>query len=97
MELIIVTGMSGAGKSETIHAMEDLGYYCVDNIPPQLILPFVELLNMESKFTKAALVSDVRVGEFFDDLVVAIENMETKNKFQNPVFGSRRSGAYQPI
>ncbi len=78
MELIIVTGMSGAGKSETIHAMEDLGYYCVDNIPPQLILPFVELLNMESKLTKAALVSDVRVGEFFDDLAVAIENMETK-------------------
>lgn len=78
MELIIVTGMSGAGKSETIHAMEDLGYYCVDNIPPQLILPFVELLNMESKITKAALVSDVRVGEFFDDLVFAIEDMEKK-------------------
>lgn len=79
MDLTIVTGMSGAGKSETIRALEDLGFYCVDNIPPQLIFPFVELLNMESKITKAALVSDIRVGEFFDDLVIAIEDME-KNK-----------------
>lgn len=78
MDLTIVTGMSGAGKSETIRALEDLGFYCVDNIPPQLIYPFVELLNMESKITKAALVSDIRVGEFFDDLVVAIEDMEKK-------------------
>ena len=70
MELIIVTGMSGAGKSETIHAMEDLGYYCVDNIPPQLILPFVELLNMESKLTKAALVSgsNTRAASFMRSL-----------------------------
>ncbi len=78
MDLTIVTGMSGAGKSETIRALEDLGFYCVDNIPPQLIYPFVELLNMESKITKAALVSDIRVGEFFDDLVTAIEDMEKK-------------------
>lgn len=78
MDLTIVTGMSGAGKSETIHVLEDLGFYCVDNIPPQLIFPFVELLNMESKITKAALVSDIRVGEFFDDLVTAIEDMEKK-------------------
>jgi UPF0042 nucleotide-binding protein len=78
VDLTIVTGMSGAGKSETIHVLEDLGFYCVDNIPPQLIFPFVELLNMESKITKAALVSDIRVGEFFDDLVVAIEDMEKK-------------------
>ncbi len=78
MDLTIVTGMSGAGKSETIRALEDLGFYCVDNIPPQLIYPFVELLNMESKITKAALVSDIRVGEFFDDLVNAIEDMEKK-------------------
>jgi UPF0042 nucleotide-binding protein len=78
MDLTIITGMSGAGKSETIHVLEDLGFYCVDNIPPQLIFPFVELLNMESKITKAALVSDIRVGEFFDDLVVAIEDMEKK-------------------
>jgi UPF0042 nucleotide-binding protein len=78
MDLVIVTGMSGAGKSETIRAMEDLGYYCVDNIPPQLILPFVELLHMESKIAKAALVSDIRSGEFFDELADAIQHMEER-------------------
>jgi len=78
MDLTIVTGMSGAGKSETIRALEDMGFYCVDNIPPQLMFPFIELLNMESKITKAALVSDIRGGEFFEDLVAVIEDMEKK-------------------
>jgi hypothetical protein len=47
MEFIIVTGLSGAGKSHAIHCMEDLGYYCVDNMPPQLIKDFISLAKKQ--------------------------------------------------
>ncbi|MBQ5900935.1 MAG: RNase adaptor protein RapZ, partial [Clostridia bacterium] len=45
MELLIVTGMSGAGKSQVVNVLEDIGYYCVDNIPPQLITSFVNVMS----------------------------------------------------
>ena len=44
-ELVLITGMSGSGKSVALHALEDLGYYCVDNLPPELLLSFVDLEN----------------------------------------------------
>jgi UPF0042 nucleotide-binding protein len=43
LEIVLITGMSGSGKSVALHALEDAGFYCVDNLPPELLLPFVEL------------------------------------------------------
>ncbi len=69
MELIIVTGMSGAGKSQAVKALEDIGYYCVDNMPPMLIQKFVELCSQSTEdIQRVALVMDVRSGKMFEDL-----------------------------
>ena len=68
MDLIIVTGLSGAGKSQAVHCLEDLGYYCVDNMPPRLLKTFIELAEENGSFEKAAFVMDIRGGQFFDDL-----------------------------
>jgi RNase adapter protein RapZ len=70
VELVLITGHSGAGKSEAIAAFEDGGYFCVDNLPPRLIGSLGELFRHEgSGVERAAVVSDVRGGEYFDDLV----------------------------
>ena len=68
MDLIIVTGLSGAGKSQAVHCLEDIGYYCVDNMPPRLMKTFIQLTKDNGSFSKVALVMDVRGGQFFDDL-----------------------------
>lgn len=69
MELLIVTGMSGAGKSQATNALEDMGYYCVDNIPPAIIPTFVELSHIRGEvFDKIAIITDVRGGELFGDI-----------------------------
>jgi len=59
MELILITGMSGSGKSVALHALEDVGYYCVDNLPPELLLPFVALKRPDNA-PKVAIAMDVR-------------------------------------
>jgi UPF0042 nucleotide-binding protein len=68
MDVVIVTGLSGAGKTQAVNCMEDMGYYCIDNMPPGLIKNFIEL-SLQDKITieKAAFVVDIRGGEFFDD------------------------------
>src|SRR5437763_16352367 len=69
VELVVITGNSGAGKSEAIAAFEDGGYFCVDNLPPRMIGGLGELFRHEgSGVQKAAVVTDVRGGEYFDDL-----------------------------
>ncbi len=75
---VIVTGLSGAGKSEAIRALEDLGFFCVDNLPPALIPTFVELCRQSGRIQRAALVSDARGGEFFDELSQALSTLESK-------------------
>ena len=68
--LVVITGHSGAGKSEAIAAFEDGGYFCVDNLPPRMIGSLGELFRHEgSGVERAAVVSDVRGGEYFEDLV----------------------------
>jgi len=68
MEAIIVTGLSGAGKSQAVHCMEDLGYYCIDNMPPVLIKEFINLsVQDKMKIDKAAFVVDIRSREFFEN------------------------------
>lgn len=77
MELLIVTGMSGAGKSQAANVLEDIGFYCVDNVPPLIIPNFIELLNREgSDFNKLAIVTDIRGGELFNDIISVLENLK---------------------
>jgi hypothetical protein len=59
LELILITGMSGSGKSVALHALEDAGYYCVDNLPPELLLQFVQLVR-ERRATRVAIAMAVR-------------------------------------
>lgn len=76
--LEIITGMSGAGKSQVIHSLEDLGFYCVDNLPPTLIPKFTELIaQSRGKLDKAALVIDIRGGEFFPALFDALNQLKS--------------------
>nr|WGD91181.1 RNase adapter RapZ [Bacillus subtilis] len=61
IQLVIITGMSGAGKTVAIQSFEDLGYFCVDNLPPSLLPKFLELMKeSNSKMSKVALVMDLR-------------------------------------
>ena len=73
MEFIIVTGLSGAGKSRVVTALEDIGYYCVDNMPPKLLPKFAELcIQSEENLSRVAMVVDVRGGQMFGDLFDAL-------------------------
>jgi len=77
IRFVIITGFSGAGKSETIKCFEDLGYFCVDNLPPVLIPKFAELCAQSGgRINRIALVSDIRGGSFFDDVFEALETLE---------------------
>jgi UPF0042 nucleotide-binding protein len=77
MSLVIITGHSGAGKSEAIAAFEDGGYFCVDNLPPRMIAGLGELFIHEgSGVERAAIVSDVRGGEYFEDLLQVVDDLE---------------------
>lgn len=75
MKVVIITGLSGAGKTIAIHAFEDMGYYCVDNLPPQLLPKFVELCEQSSKIDKVAAVVDIRGGHFFDEMEQFLTNL----------------------
>lgn len=75
---LIITGLSGAGKTRAIHSLEDLGFYCVDNMPPALLLKFVDLCRQtEGRINRAAVVIDVRGGAFFDHMVEALDELDT--------------------
>ncbi len=76
MEFLIVTGLSGAGKTQAANFLEDLDYYCVDNMPPALLRPFAEFcLAAQGRFNKVALVTDIRSGESFDLLFLALKDL----------------------
>lgn len=82
MELLIVTGMSGSGKSVAINALEDLGFYCVDNLPPQFILSFAKLsIGTKGKEDRLALVVDARSRNVFTDLYEEIRMLD-ENKIR---------------
>jgi len=79
MEFVIITGMSGAGKSQTIKILEDINYYCMDNMPPALLPNFAELCNSSSKdVNKVAVVADIRGGIFFKDLFNSLDELRNK-------------------
>jgi UPF0042 nucleotide-binding protein len=77
--LVVITGHSGAGKSEAIAAFEDGGYFCVDNLPPRLIAALGELFRHQgSGVERAAIVSDVRGGEYFEELIQVLDDLEAE-------------------
>ncbi|MDP4178583.1 MAG: RNase adapter RapZ [Bacillota bacterium] len=80
MRFVIVTGLSGAGKTNAVRDLEDLGYFCVDNFPPTLIPKFAEAcFQSEGKIDKIALVIDIRGGKFFDDLFDSLNYLKEQN------------------
>src|SRR5437763_13025650 len=76
-DVVIITGYSGAGKSTAMQVFEDAGYFCVDNLPPEMIAGLVELfMHEDSKVERAAVVSDVRGGEYFEALQQVLEGLD---------------------
>src|SRR5690625_117415 len=76
IKLVIITGMSGAGKTVAVQSFEDLGYYCVDNLPPALLPKFLELMkDASNNIQKVALVMDLRGRECFDTLFEALDTL----------------------
>lgn len=77
LDLVIVTGLSGAGKSQAADVLEDIGYYCIDNIPPMLIESIIDLgLKSQDKLSKIAVITDLRVGEMFNETEAVIERLK---------------------
>lgn len=77
MELYVITGLSGAGKSEAIAAFEDNGWFCIDNLPPRMISSLGELFRHPgSTVERAAIVSDVRGGDYFDELLQVLDDLD---------------------
>ncbi|GGH76080.1 UPF0042 nucleotide-binding protein [Pullulanibacillus pueri] len=79
LKMIIITGMSGAGKTVTMQSLEDIGYFCIDNLPPTLLPKFLEMITESgNKLNKLALVMDLRGREFFDSLFEAVDALADK-------------------
>lgn len=82
MRFVIVTGMSGAGRTQASHCMEDMGYYCIDNLPPVLIDKFADICrHSQGKLEKVALVMDLRGGYLFEQLTDELDNLK-KNGYE---------------
>ncbi|RJQ32182.1 MAG: RNase adapter RapZ [Actinobacteria bacterium] len=82
VEVVLLTGMSGAGKSEAIKSFEDMGYFCIDNLPPTLIPRLAEMAILPgSKIKNIALVSDVRAGEDFSELFKSLDYLKEQGIF----------------
>jgi UPF0042 nucleotide-binding protein len=76
-DLVVITGFSGAGKSTAMNVFEDAGYFCVDNLPPEMIRPLVELfVHKGTKVERAAVVSDVRGGVYFEALSAVVDDLD---------------------
>ncbi|ASS67869.1 MULTISPECIES: RNase adapter RapZ [Paenibacillus] len=85
-KLVIITGMSGAGKTIAVQSLEDLGFFCVDNLPPVLIPKFAELIDgSNGKIAKVALVIDLRGREFFTALSESLDYIKNHFTFQHEI------------
>lgn len=93
MEFIIITGLSGAGKSNALHALEDIGYYCVDNIPPLLLSTLYTLCETsnDNRMQKVAVVVDIRGGEVFDNLFDQLKTFDEEGKRYKILFLDAKS------
>ncbi|MGT2933393.1 RNase adapter RapZ [Streptococcus catagoni] len=79
IELVIVTGMSGAGKTVAIQSFEDLGYFTIDNMPPTLVPKFIEILKQTNENKRVALVVDMRSRRFFKEISVILDDLEANH------------------
>ena len=87
MEFLIVTGLSGAGKSRAVDALEDIGFYCVDNIPPKLIPTFYDLCaKAGNTFSRVAVVTDIRGGDMFSSLFETLDDLKNEDKHYRILF-----------
>lgn len=75
-ELVVLTGVSGAGKTTAMGYLEDVGYYCVDNMPPQLIPTFINLLSTKEEYSRVAMVADVRSAKSFSVLIDGLDTVK---------------------
>ena len=75
-ELVVLTGVSGAGKSTAMGFLEDVGYYCIDNMPPELMTTFISLLSKGNEYPKVAIVTDVRSSHIFRHLIESVAETE---------------------
>ena len=83
MQVVIVTGMSGSGKSCVMDVMEDIGYYCIDNLPPQLMSRFVEICReSENRLERIAIAADLRSGEMFADAYHCLCHLERQQDLE---------------
>ena len=86
-DLVVVTGMSGAGKSSAMQVFEDAGYFCVDNLPAEMIRSLADLFGHEgSNVDRACVVSDLRGGEYFDGLAAVLDELEGAGLSHRVVF-----------
>ena len=87
MQYVVVTGLSGAGKSSVIHILEDIGYYCIDNMPPTLVRNFITLCqNSNMSLDKIAFVVDARSGEFIKKLADEIKEIKKSGEHCEVIF-----------
>src|SRR3954468_16335114 len=78
-DFVVITGFSGAGKSQAMACFEDAGYFCVDNLPPEMIGSLADLFAHEgSKVEKAAVVCDVRGGTYFEGVIKVLDDLESR-------------------
>src|SRR5919112_1823305 len=86
-DLVLITGYSGAGKSSAMQFFEDAGYFCVDNLPPGMIRSLAELFMHEgSKVERACVVSDLRAGEYFEEIVAVLDDLDRERSFTRVLF-----------
>src|SRR3954453_17961011 len=86
-DFVVITGYSGAGKSTAMQVFEDAGYFCVDNLPPEMIAALVDLFMHEgSKVERAAVVPDVRGGEYFEALQRVLEELDRRGVAHRVLF-----------
>lgn len=85
LNIVIITGMSGAGKTVAAQSFEDMGYYCIDNMPPNLVPTFIQLAQGTQKFDKLALVMDLRSQLFFEEIYDTLEYIDKKTSIETQI------------
>ncbi len=77
--LVVITGVSGAGKTTAMKFLEDTGYYCIDNMPPELMATFIDILEKGNNYNKVAIVTDVRSSDMFRQIIESVDEIKNYN------------------
>ena len=96
LEIVLITGMSGSGKSVALHAMEDAGYYCVDNLPPELLPAFVALEHKHHG-NRVAIAMDVRSATSLPRVPQELERLQKQQAAYSERLGEQIQSALQPL